>query len=416
MKKYALCLIIVTVSLLQAQWSPIPQLQYTNIKCFLTVGDSTLFVAGDNWTFLRSTNNGTTWTNIKNGIQADTILSLGRGGNFLFAGTYGVYSIYRSSNNGDTWDAANQGIPSLAQVNAFTWVDSVVYTATNEGVFSSTNYGNSWMPDTEGLGLKPLLYPGENGGVAGITSVGSTLYTMKSQWGGVYTTSSDSIAWKPIGLDTVWGYAMASIDTNVFAGTPSGVYCYSGSGTTWLPRNAGLPGYFPYCILTAVDSLLFVYTGYWNNRGFYMSSDLGVTWKQIDDSVFAQNSVHSMAATKTFLIAGTASGAWRLSIADLITSAPEENNSIPTLFRLDQNYPNPFNPSTTFRFDIASRSTVTLKIYDALGREAATLVNESMDPGIYHSLWNTGNFASGVYYYRLTAGSFVQTKKLLLLK
>ena len=99
-----------------------------------------------------------------------------------------------------------------------------------------------------------------------------------------------------------------------------------------------------------------------------------------------------------------------------ILTTVQPGGETPKRFALEQNFPNPFNPSTTFRFDIASRSTVTLKIYDALGREVATLVNESMDPGTYHSLWNAGSFASGVYYYRLSAGSFVQTRKLLLLK
>ena len=405
-----------------AQWSVIPQLKYTNIKCLLVTDDSTIFVAGDNWTFLRSTDNGTTWTNVMKGIQADTILSIGKGGGYIFAGTNGVSSIYRSSNNGDSWRAANQGIPSLAQVNALTWVDSVVYTATNYGVFSSTDYGNSWTVDTAGLRLDSP-YPGQLGGIAGITSVGSKLYAIKSMWGGVYTTSSGTIAWVPIGLDTVWGFAMASIDTNVFAGTPRGVYLYSGSGTTWLPRSNGLPGDFPSCILTAMDTLLFVYTGYWNNKGAYMSSDLGVTWRQINDSVFTGKTIHSMVATKTFLIAGTERGAWRLPIADLITSVKNDGSQLPANFTLSQNFPNPFNPTTHFRFTIAdfpqgipSERFVTLAVFDLLGREVAVLVDEEKAPGSYSVQWDATNFPSGVYFYQLKAGSFVETKKLLLMK
>ena len=93
-----------------AQWSAIPQLQYTNIKCFLTVNDSTLFVAGDNGTLLRSTNSGTTWVNVMgNGIEADTILSLGKGGEYIFAGANGLLGVYRSSNNGSSWRCRQPG-------------------------------------------------------------------------------------------------------------------------------------------------------------------------------------------------------------------------------------------------------------------------------------------------------------------
>ncbi|RKY99822.1 MAG: hypothetical protein DRQ13_01580 [Ignavibacteriae bacterium] len=89
---------------------------------------------------------------------------------------------------------------------------------------------------------------------------------------------------------------------------------------------------------------------------------------------------------------------------------------IPKVFSLSQNYPNPFNPTTTIKFDIPKEVKVTLKIYDALGSEVATLVNENMEPGYYKYQWNAAQFASGVYFYRITAGTFVNVKKLLLLK
>jgi hypothetical protein len=88
----------------------------------------------------------------------------------------------------------------------------------------------------------------------------------------------------------------------------------------------------------------------------------------------------------------------------------------PTEFRLEQNYPNPFNPSTHFAFRIAEFGLVSLKVYDLLGREVATLVNEVKQPGSYEVTWDASGFASGVYFYRLHAGTFVQTKKLMLLR
>jgi hypothetical protein len=88
----------------------------------------------------------------------------------------------------------------------------------------------------------------------------------------------------------------------------------------------------------------------------------------------------------------------------------------PTEFSLSQNYPNPFNPSTRIRFETKNPRFVSLKVFDVLGREIATLVNEEMRAGRYERTFVGTGLASGVYIYRLEAGGFVQSKKLLLLK
>ncbi len=88
----------------------------------------------------------------------------------------------------------------------------------------------------------------------------------------------------------------------------------------------------------------------------------------------------------------------------------------PARFELLQNYPNPFNPSTTLSFVIGSSSLVTLKVYDVLGREVATLVNEVKQPGEYSVRWDAAQLSSGVYFARLSAGAFTETKKILLMR
>ena len=94
----------------------------------------------------------------------------------------------------------------------------------------------------------------------------------------------------------------------------------------------------------------------------------------------------------------------------------EQHGELPTQFELGQNYPNPFNPTTNFGFRIAEFGLVKLRIYDPLGREIATLVNSELQPGEHNVQWDATGFPSGVYFYRLTANSFVETKKLILLK
>ena len=99
----------------------------------------------------------------------------------------------------------------------------------------------------------------------------------------------------------------------------------------------------------------------------------------------------------------------------------DENNNFPTAFKLEQNYPNPFNPSTKIKYSIPRQSIVTLKLYDILGKEIETLVNEEKLAGTYEVEFNchsgeVRNLTSGVYFYQLKAGSYVETKKMLLIK
>ena len=94
----------------------------------------------------------------------------------------------------------------------------------------------------------------------------------------------------------------------------------------------------------------------------------------------------------------------------------DESIEIPEIFSLSQNYPNPFNPTTVIKYSIPEVTNVKLKIYDMLGREIRTLVNQEQSAGIYNLEFNATNLSSGVYFYRIEAGSFVDSKKLLLLK
>ena len=102
-------------------------------------------------------------------------------------------------------------------------------------------------------------------------------------------------------------------------------------------------------------------------------------------------------------------------ILDVLTGIDKEN-SIPTEYSLYYNYPNPFNPSTTIKYDLPKQSIVTLKIYDILGAEIATLVNTEQTAGRYKVEWNADRYASGIYIYRLQASDFVSVKKMLLVK
>jgi len=101
---------------------------------------------------------------------------------------------------------------------------------------------------------------------------------------------------------------------------------------------------------------------------------------------------------------------------DYTVTGIKDNSTKPLNFDLSQNYPNPFNPSTMINFSIKQNSFVTLKIYDALGREVVTLVNGDKEQGSYQVNFNARNLSNGVYFYKLTAGNFTDIKKMILLK
>jgi hypothetical protein len=112
---------------------------------------------------------------------------------------------------------------------------------------------------------------------------------------------------------------------------------------------------------------------------------------------------------------------WQLSnfitkgFANSITDVDDEIINV-SEFKLNQNYPNPFNPTTTISFTIPSTSNVSLKVFNILGKEVATLVNESKSAGNYSINFNASGLSSGVYFYQLTTDNFTSTKKFILMK
>ncbi len=128
-----------------------------------------------------------------------------------------------------------------------------------------------------------------------------------------------------------------------------------------------------------------------------------ITWDDSRNSATNSTDIYAQRVNANGTLGGT-------------TSVNENDHSLPTTFALEQNYPNPFNPTTTIRFGLLNAAFVTLKIFNLLGQEVATLVNEKREAGQHSVQWNARDLASGVYFYRLLAGSFLETKKLILIK
>jgi hypothetical protein len=150
--------------------------------------------------------------------------------------------------------------------------------------------------------------------------------------------------------------------------------------------------------------------------GVFLSTNNGTSWTAVNTGLTG-TAVYALAVSGTTLVAGTdGSGVWRRPLSEMITDVAQGGSDIPTAYALQQNYPNPFNPNTTIEYELPKSSMVKLIVYDLLGREVSVLVNERRDAGVHEVNFDGSNLASGVYLCRLTAGDFVQSRKLAILK
>ena len=165
------------------------------------------------------------------------------------------------------------------------------------------------------------------------------------------------------------------------------------------------------------------------NIGFtnaFKTTDGGITWLQQDTyrDILILNSMYFINSTTGFKIGGFDGSILKTTDGGGQLSGISGNlEQIPLQYSLSQNYPNPFNPTTKIKFDISSpvppskrENIVKLIIYDLLGREVTTLVNESLKPGTYETEWDGSNFASGIYFYSLITDEFTETKRMVLIK
>jgi ligand-binding sensor domain-containing protein len=229
---------------------------------------------------------------------------------------------------------------------------------------------------------------------------------------GVFLSTNNGTNWTAVnnGLNISSYNVLATSGTNIFAGTFGGVYLSTDNGGNWTAVNAGLEN-------TDVFSLAISGTNIFagTDKGVFLSTSNSTKWAAVNDGL-TNTSVQALAISGTNIYAGTTTSVFRRPLSEVITSVERLSTDLPTHFSLGQNYPNPFNPSTTISFSLPSKSFVSLKVFDIIGREIAAIISEEMSAGSYTKQWNAANMSSGIYFYRLQAGSFTETKKLLLLR
>jgi len=212
----------------------------------------------------------------------------------------------------------------------------------------------------------------------------------------------------------IWDVAALSPQVVVAVGRPT-----SGSATVYRSTNAGVSwdtlGIHGVSELTAV-SFCGPDTGFAAapTGGVFRTVDGGITWDSVSGVPWGVGTTSiSFFSPRTGLLCGLAGVVYHATPTVVSVLDPEPLPERPSLY---QNYPNPFNPSTTIQFEIPHASSVSLRVYNPLGQEVATLLDGDKPAGVHGVRFDGSGLASGLYFYRLQAGDFVAVKKLLLLR
>ncbi len=334
-------------------------------------GNVNLFAGTEGDGIFLSVNNDTNWTAVNKGLTNPYIFNIIAVDTFLFAtaGTsLGTGNIFRSSNNGTSWVTVNNGLADTSITSLAFYKDKRGITnlfAGGRSVYHSTNYGENWVKYDNEL---------TNQSVTDLAVIDTTLFAVANYK--VFRSDNNSKSWKEIGSGLPFGAILIAVnDTIIYAESGNDIYYSLNRGFEWL--YGGEPDYAINC--------------------------MEIGGKYLFVGVFAP-----------FFVANSV---WKRSLSEMTTTDIRGNNKpFPTGFGLCQNYPNPFNPNTNINYTIPNSNFVSITVYDVLGNKIETLVNEYKSAGSYQTRFNGENFSSGIYFYRLQAGNYIETKKMILLQ
>lgn len=386
------------------------------LNCIRVVNSNIAWAAGDSGKVIRTVNGGINWTLVDGENFGDAIIwnidALDSSTAFVTITPLPLSTsyIYRTINGGTTWEQvfSQDGgfindIHMIDQMNGLAYGDPV----DNKWTIIKTNDGGtSWSQiSTE---------PSPNGSEVGVYY--NSLYMIDSSYiwflgtQRVYRSSDGGTTWTnsltPDYYSSVWfindSVGMCSSNSNAGLSSNSGIdwnqITVPGSGGYYTLAGSGTRDFW-----TASDGYV------------YHTTDFGSNWSSeliFFGNIFAMDFV-TIGNIAIGYVAGTNGILARYEGA--ITSANEQP-SILNKYSLEQNYPNPFNPTTTIKFTIPNAQYVTVKIFDVLGKFVMSICNEEKPSGTYELNFNSNGLSSGIYFYQLQAGNFIETKKLTLIK
>ena len=360
----------------------------------------------------RTTNGGNNWIQITTGIGsllADIEFTDNNTG--YSAGSSGI--IIKTTNGGVNWFQLSTG--STAGFNCLHFVNSntgfVCGGLTNAEILKTTNAGANWNPltiTTQANLLQSIFFidaqTGWSMGYNQSTFIGSILKTTNggTNWQEIFVSSSPVSFTDMIMLNSTTGYIAGS--GSIERTTNGGVNFSS----VFAPGDTPLDFEF-------LNSL----TGYsvGGSSTISKTTNGGLNWFNQTAPVSNRPLRSVSMVGDTGFICGVAGTILKTTNGGAATTSVQQTGTeIPKNYSLKQNYPNPFNPQTNIEFSIPESGSVTLKVYDMLGKEVDVLVNDNLSPGNYSTELNASSLPSGTYFYRISAGYFTETKKMILIK
>ena len=322
------------------------------------------------------------------------------------------------------WDAASAWTtPFAMHVSDHT----ILYTA-SKSFWKSTNSGSAWTNISPNTATKTIISFEQSKVNANNFIFVAGEYSTTPQ---IKVSTNGGVTWndKTSKIPSPQGYIARVItdptDANTVYFVRSGfgkgkVFRSTDLGNTWTNLSANLPD-IP-CSDLFIDPANTAYMYVANDFGVYYTSNSGTTWSRLGNGmpyVPVLDFSYFNNGTKRLLRAAThGRSAFEINLNDILTdiSSKEILTSAPNTFSLEQNYPNPFNPATIIKFSVPEKSFVTLKVFDVLGKEVQTLVDEEKAEGIYEVTFEASSLASGMYLYQLKSNDYTSTKKMVMLK
>lgn len=389
-------LILFNTSVSYSQWIPVTGSLGGDIAK-LVVFNNSIYAGGTAYLF-RSSNGGANWTSHLN--WPFYAWSIAISGSNIYCGSFNGSGIYKSTNDGMNWNPTsltNIVISDMCAANGKIYANAF----TTNQILMSTNEGANWINIKAGL----------NFGVYKLAVSGGRIYAGSQ---GLHVSSNDGANWSSLFMsDNI--DAISVSESALFIGTyASGIFRSTNLGLNWTKvlnttkRVRGIDQYNNY-VFIGLDT------------GFFASTNYGVTF--FDKTQNLGNSGISSAiifngnlflANANFL-GGNEVAAWKRPLAEII--AVQQISSVnPEKLVLHQNYPNPFNPSTKINYEIKSAVVVTLEVFDLTGKIIETLVNDRQSEGIYEVEFDGAFLSSGIYFYKIHAGNYIETKKMIITK
>ena len=363
-------------------------------------GDSLVFSATPSGVQVYQTHNKE-WKNLGlHNVEAITIAS----SNHLYVATFDE-GLYKSTDLGKSWSLTNLTKDSLMSVyNVLAINNDTIFAATEFNLRMSTNGGLNWSATPiKTTFFSRVLYLDHNSNLW-VSGFGVNNYIL-------YRSSNQGITFDSVYYGFYWLYQNSlSVTRNNFAYVSDlppeiGITRSSNYGLTW---NNVLPKQISKSVFGNHQGLVIA-----GSDSIFTSIDFGNTWNYQKYLGYENFTTEIEYYNGKYYLGTDRTG---LYVVDVITSVDDKEKNLPKSYQLFQNFPNPFNPLTKIKFKVPKSEFVQIKVYDILGKEIKTLLNEYKTIGSYEVEFDARNLPSGVYFYRMISGSYTETKKMILLR